>query len=238
MKLTKLAIATLLGGLSFMSQANELPNGPHVETSGVGIVDVQPDMATLTINVSASAKLSVDAKKEVDKRMAEYFAFLEKSGVEKKDISAANVTTSAEYDYSKAGSPTLTGYRANRQVVVTLRQLDKLNPLLDGALENQLNEIGSIQLGVADSAKYQAEARTKAIESATQQAKALAEGFGVKLGPVYRISYQVNSMENMPMPVMRAKGLMMDSSPQADATYAQEIIKFNDNVSVVFELQR
>jgi len=238
MNLTKLAIATLLSGMSFMSLANELPNAPHVETSGVGIVDVQPDMATLTINVSASAKKSVDAKKEVDKRMAEYFAFLDKSGIEKKDISAANVTTSAEYDYAKAGSPTLIGYRANRQVVVTLRQLDKLNPLLDGALESQLNEINSIQLGVSDTEKYQTEARTKAIENATQQAKALAEGFGAKLGSVYRISYQVNN--GTPMPVMyRAQGVMkMESNPQADATYAQETIKFNDNVNVVFELQR
>lgn len=238
MKLKALAIATLIGSLPFAAQASPLPNGPHIQTSGIGTVEVQPDMATLVINVSTSAKKSADAKKQADSRVAQYFSFLEKMGVDKKDINAANVTTSAEYDYSKAGSPTLTGYRANRTVTVKLRELDKLNPILDGALESQLNEIGNIEMGVANPESYKQQARAKAMEDAAQQAKALAEGFGVKLGPVYRISYQVAEPQTPPMPIYRAKGVMMDAGAAVDGTYHQETIKFNDNVSVVFEIQR
>lgn len=239
MKLKVLAAATLIGSLSFASQASPLPNAPHIQTSGSGVVEVEPDMATLVINVNTSAKKSVDAKKQADERVAEYFAFLERMGVEKKDINAANVSTSAEYNYSsKSGAPTLIGYRANRMVTVTLRELDKLNPILDGALEAQLNEISNIQLGVSDAETYKAQARAKAMENAAQQAQTLAEGFGVKLGPIYRISYQVSEPQNMPMPVYRAQGVMMDSSAKVGSTYHQETIKFNDSVSVVFEIQR
>ncbi len=38
----------------------------------------------------------------------------------------------------------LKGYRAVRTVEVTLRQLDKLNSLLDGTLKAGLNEIRSV----------------------------------------------------------------------------------------------
>ena len=228
-----------MSALPFTLQASALPNGPHIETSGTGVIEVQPDMATLVISVNTSAKKSADAKKQADERVAQYFSLLEKMGVDKKDINAANVVTRAEYDYSKSIGSKLTGYSANRIVTVKLRQLDKLNPILDGALEAQLNEISSIQLGVAEEDAYKEQAKKRAMENAFEQAKSLAEGFGAKLGPIYRISYQATEMPGRPMPVMmRAKGAMMESGYSADATYTQDTIKFEDNVSVVFEIQR
>ncbi|WP_163447101.1 SIMPL domain-containing protein, partial [Escherichia coli] len=76
-----------------------------------------------------------------------------------------------EYDYLKTGESVLKGYRAVRQVQVTLRQLDKLNELLDGALKSGLNEIRAVELGVAKPDVYREQARQKAIENATQQAE-------------------------------------------------------------------
>jgi uncharacterized protein YggE len=70
-----------------------------------------------------------------------------------------------------------------RTVEVTLRQLDKLNSLLDGALKAGLNEIRSVSLGVAQPEKYKDEARKAAIDDAIHQAQQLASGFNSKLGP-------------------------------------------------------
>ena len=93
--------------------------------------------------------------------MAQYFDFLQKNNIEKKDISAANLRTQPEYDYLKTGESVLKGYRAVRQVQVTLRQLDKLNELLDGALKSGLNEIRAVELGVAKPDVYREQARQK-----------------------------------------------------------------------------
>lgn len=43
--------------------------------------------------------------------MAQYFDFLQKNNIEKKDISAANLRTQPEYDYLKTGESVLKGYR-------------------------------------------------------------------------------------------------------------------------------
>lgn len=239
MKLKLLAAATMFSVLPFTLQASDVPNAPHVITSGVSSIDVQPDMAILTISVTASAKKASDAKDQVDQNMAKYFEFLTKNGIDRKDINAANIRTQAEYDYNKNGTSTLKGYRAERQVKVTLRQLDKLNSLLDGALKAGLNEISNIQLGVAKPETYQDIARKQAIEKATLQAKVLAEGFGAKLGPIYRIQYHVADEQSVP--VMRMKSMNSDfvaSSEAVSETYDQQMIKFTDNVDVVFELQR
>ncbi|WP_147199680.1 oxidative stress defense protein [Pantoea sp. MBD-2R] len=239
MKLTKSALAAIVGlsVLPAAAMADELPNGPHVVTSGQASVDATPDIATLAIEVSVSSKDASEAKKQADARVAQYFDFLQKNGIEKKDINAANLRTQPEYDYLKDGKSELKGYRAVRQVQVTLRQLDKLNELLDGALKSGLNEIRSVELGVANPDSYRDKARQAAIENATQQAGALAKGFNTQLGPVYSIRYHVANYQ--PMPVARMFKAA-DAAPMTSAaqTYEQQSIHFDDQVDVVFELKR
>ncbi|WP_302788944.1 SIMPL domain-containing protein, partial [Escherichia coli] len=70
-------------------------------------VDATPDIATLAIEVSVSSKDAAQAKKQVDERVAQYFDFLQKNNIEKKDISAANLRTQPEYDYLKTGESVL-----------------------------------------------------------------------------------------------------------------------------------
>ncbi|WON77928.1 oxidative stress defense protein [Serratia sp. UGAL515B_01] len=238
MKLNTLALVTMigLGSLPLTLQAAELPEGPHVVTSGTASVDAIPDMAQLAIEVSVSSKDAAQAKKQVDERIAQYANFLQKNGIEKKDINAANLRTQTEYDYLKTGESVLKGYRAVRQVEVTVRQLDKLNALLDEALKSGLNEIRAVELGVANPDVYRAQARQKAIENATQQAASLAKGFNAKLGSVYSVRYQVSNPQ--PMPVARMFKVA-SAAPEADAaqTYEQQSIHFDDQVDVVFELR-
>mgnify|MGYP003603440706 CR=1 FL=1 len=148
MKLKLMALAAAIGLSAVAVQANELPNGPHIVTSGTASVAAVPDIATLAIEVNVAAKDAASAKKQADDRVAQYLSFLEKNGIAKKDINSANLRTQPDYDYQN-GKSILKGYRAVRTVEVTLRQLDKLNGLLDGALKAGLNEVRSVSLGVA-----------------------------------------------------------------------------------------
>lgn len=122
-----------------------------------------------------------------------------------------------------------------RTVEVTLRQLDKLNGLLDGALKAGLNEIRSVSLGVAQPDAYKDKARKAAIDDAVHQAQELAAGFHSKLGPVYSVRYHVSNYQPSPMVRMMKAA---DAAPvSAGETYEQATIQFDDRVDVVFELQ-
>nr|WP_201279380.1 oxidative stress defense protein [Cedecea colo] len=231
-----MALAALVGLGSVPALADELPNGPHVVTSGTASVDAVPDIATLAIEVNVSAKDAASAKKQADDRVAQYLTFLQQSGVEKKDINAANLRTQPEYDYLKDGKTQLKGYRAVRQVEVTLRKLDKMNELLDGALKAGLNEIRSVSLGVAHPEAYKDKARKAAIDDAIHQAKLLAEGFESKLGPVYSVRYHVSNYQ--PAPMVRMMKADAAAPVSAQDTYDRQTIQFDDQVDVVFELER
>lgn len=234
MKLKVLALAATLGLTTMAAQASELPDGPHIVTSGTASVAAVPDIATLAIEVNVSAKDAASAKKQADDRVAQYLSFLEKSGIAKKDINSANLRTQPDYDYQN-GKSILKGYRAVRTVEVTLRQLDKLNGLLDGALKAGLNEIRSVPLGVAQPDAYKDKARKAAIDDAVHQAQELAAGFHSKLGPVYSVRYHVSNYQPSPMVRMMKAA---DAAPvSAQETYEQATIQFDDQVDVVFELQ-
>jgi len=60
----------------------------------------------------------------------------------------------------------LKGYRAVRHVQVTVRELDKLNALLDGAFKAGLDEIRAVEMGVGQPGTYRWQARQQAIQNA------------------------------------------------------------------------
>lgn len=234
MKLKTMVLAAVMGCSTMAVQASELPDGPHIVTTGAASVAAVPDMATLAIEVNVSAKDAASAKKQADARVAQYISFLEKNGIAKKDINAANLRTQPDYDYQN-GKSILKGYRAVRSVEVTLRQLDKLNGLLDGALKAGLNEIRSVSLGVAQPDAYKDKVRKAAIENAIHQAQELASGFNGKLGPVYSIRYHVSNYQ--PGPAVRMMKAADVASTAAQESYEQASIQFDDQVDVVFTLQ-
>ncbi|WP_010597140.1 oxidative stress defense protein [Rickettsiella massiliensis] len=244
MQLKTLIIAILMGAstISFVPQirAAQTPEGPHLVTSGTSCVEAMPDMATLSIQVTILAKEATAAKKQVDARIVHYFDFLRKNGIDKKEIDTANIEIHPEYDYPKNEEKVFKGYRASRQIRVTVHQLSKINELLDGALKVGLNEIRDIKLGVSDPSLYREQARKKAVENAMTQAESLTKEFKVRLGPVYSIRYHVNDDQRMPVRLMMAQSRSLGAgggNNEINETYGTQTIYFNDQVDVVFYLQ-
>ncbi|MBO8124973.1 SIMPL domain-containing protein, partial [Klebsiella pneumoniae] len=176
--------------------------------------------ATLSINVTVKEKDASAAKAQADKRVAQYFDFLKTQGIEKKDINAANISTSPDYVYDKEKEESvIRGYNASRSVTVKVHDLNKLNTLLDGALKSGLNDISAVEFGVNNPEKYREEVRQKAISDAISQAKSVAKGFGTELGAVYSIGYNAPQ----PVPVMARNKMMLaagaPAAVSADETY-------------------
>ena len=242
MKLKAIVLASVLAlGLPSAAFAASEPEGPHITTSGNATIKVTPDMATLNIQVTERTKDAAQAKKQVDERVAKYFAFLKENGVVKEDIDAANIRTQPNYDYDKKTErQIINGYTATRIVNVKIKKLDQLNTLLDGALAAGLNEINNVEFGVSSPEQYKIKAREVAIKNAIEQASAVAKGFGADLGAVYSVNYR--APEATPYPIAQVRMDVMALKAQSPAavqeTYQQQSIEFKDYVDVVFELKR
>ncbi|MCM1621451.1 SIMPL domain-containing protein (plasmid) [Escherichia coli] len=147
-------------------------------------------------------------------------------------MSSANLRTQPDYDYQD-GKSILKGYRAVRTVEVTLRQLDKLEFLADGALKAGLNEIRSVSLGVAQPDAYKDKARKAAIDNAIHQAQELANGFHRNWGRYIACATMFPTIS----PAQWADDESRCRPVSAQETYEQAAIQFDDQVDVVFQLE-
>lgn len=227
-------LAVVLGTSSFISAGAMAADVsfPHLETTGVGEVIAQPDMAVFSVEVTEIRPTAKEAKQAVDKAVTAFNERLKKAGVERSDIESANIRLNPQYHYPKDQKPELTGYRASRNVTVTVKKLENLNTYLDGALGDGINGINNIQLKVSNEAEFAEQARLAAIKDAQAKAKSLAAGFGEKIDGVWKINYQ----PSMVRPVMM-RAMAMDSGANTEASYQDSQITIRDRVEVVFRLE-
>lgn len=212
-------------------QAADLPDSPHLVISGSAEIQVKPDILNLVIAVSQQNDNAEKAKQLVDKRVADYFAFLATEAVPTSDIDAAHFILEPNYEYSEKKVPVLKGYTARREIKVTLRNPEKIGAILDGALAAGLNEIQSITPALSDISTVQDRVRQLAVKDAVRKAKALASGFTERLGPVWSINYL-----QRPHPYVGMMARSLSSNQQsADQTWGQTMT-VSDEVNVVFQL--
>ena len=83
----------------------------------------------------------------------------------------------AEQKYGDNGPEGIAGYRVANQVMVVIRDIDKVGEVLAAAIAAGANSIYGVQFSVADPASLEAEAREKALEDARQRAESLG-GYG------------------------------------------------------------
>ena len=108
---------------------------------------------------------------------------------------------------------------------------------MDLALTSGIDQIGHIELKVANEQQYQQQAQQLAIADSQQKAAALAKAYGATLGPILQIEYQGSAVRypqpNFGMKAMSRGATMEQASP---GRYLHDKIQFNDHINVIFEL--
>ncbi|WP_434340094.1 SIMPL domain-containing protein [Motilimonas cestriensis] len=214
--------------------AGQLPDGPHVITTGFAEVKASPDMAIIEVSAEVIHSDGLQAKQELDKRVEQFIGLAAKQlGLGEQQIVAQTLYTHPEYQYPEQGKgkPVLVGYKASRNLTVSLTELDKLSQLLDLILSQELQQVNNIRFVMQDNTALAMQARQLAIESAKEKAAMLAKSFDATLGPIYQINYQQRNN----VPVVRAKSAMlMESAPSGG--YLHDELTVRDEIQVVFTL--
>ena len=110
---------------------------------------------------------------------------------------------------------------------VTLRDLIKLDTLIDRAIQTGANRQFAVTLQSSREKELREQALSMAIEDAKSQAARLAAGFGVKLGPVRSIRPGLDSAN-----ALRAGATIS----YGHGTFAPGTIRFEEGVSITFLL--
>lgn len=163
------------------------PDRAHVVVTGSGEVEATPDIARIQLQIHETRDSAAAAKHEVDRRVEAVLNATRFEGVSSADIRASQIRVFPDYEWRDA-KRILKGQRVERQIDITLRDLSRYGALIDKLVEAGVNQLGQVQFDIARRDQLAAEATQKAIADAKAQATLLAEGFGSRLGGIYRIS--------------------------------------------------
>lgn len=165
-----------------------------ITVSATGTAEAEPDQARITSGVSTEAPTAREALTGNTEAMNKVISELKAKGIDAKDIQTASFNVEPVMDYSKDGqSPKLRGYRVSNQVVVLVRDLDKLGSVLDDLVTAGANQVQGLAFEVSKAETLKDEARKNAIANALRRAKLLASAAGAEVGEVLQISEETTS---------------------------------------------
>src|SRR5258708_27295764 len=194
-------LATVGWGLAFVGRAAEgkvtiVPDTSRsIHVTGRATVSAKPDTATVELGVFADDASPKKAKAVVDQAIGRIVSLA-------RDLAIAdtNIRTGAikmERGYTDERESKLLGYQATRTVTVVLREIEKLDSLLGGAVAAGANRNFDVQL----SSSKPEELWQKALEAAVDALRAQAESIVERLGAPLRLVRTI-SLETAPAPVL------------------------------------
>jgi hypothetical protein len=200
-----------------VAQSDEMNH--TISVSGIGTVEVNPDIAYLNAGVTVENKDPAQANAIVEA--------LKKAGVKKEEIKTTGLSLYPVYSWDPdTGKQTLEGYRASESFSIKA-ELSNAGKLLTIASKNGATDIQGIVFDVSN----KDELKLKAIEDAMKDARAKADA--ALIGTSYKVTgIKTISVESAPVyPVYRD---MLVKGAEANVPVEGGTIGVDANVSVVF----
>ncbi|GIT86973.1 SIMPL domain-containing protein [Roseobacter sp. OBYS 0001] len=202
-----------------------------ITTTGQGVVEAVPDMATINLGVTNEARLAGDALRLTSDAVAGVLAQLNEAGIAPRDMQTQGVSLQPVWNRRNPENetPRITGFVARNTLTIRVRDLDTLGGILDRVVQDGANTFNGLQFSIQDPEPAIAAARQDAVKDAIAKAEQLAEAAGVALGPVQSISESGGGGR----PVMME---MASARMASDVPVAAGEVSLTARVSMVFEI--
>ena len=138
---------------------------PHAgTTAGKGAVSIEPEVATATIGVEILRPTVKEATSAAQVVMEDVWAALVAQNIDESDIRISHLNIFAE----RLGpdgrlNENQTRYHASNTLLITIRDLDSIDAVLDAAIAAGANNIYSVDFSLSDPAAVESEARAGAV---------------------------------------------------------------------------
>jgi uncharacterized protein YggE len=183
MKLWKIALVLcVLAGLA--AAEDRLP-ARFVRVTGTSDVMVVPDRAVIEVGVEKQDPRASVAKHAEDAAARGILAALRANGIEDKDVQTTYLSLRPSYTTHKGVRTNF--FIATQTMTVMVRDIARLDTLLETLVKAGGNQIGSITYQTSDLRKYRDQARDLAVKAARDKAGALAKALGQEIGKAQSI---------------------------------------------------
>lgn len=156
-----------------------------------GSFEADPDLATLTFDVTSQDKNMKRAYEMAAQSMQRIVDLAQKSGIKKEDVSTGvlRVMPSYEGDRNKAKSYSVRGF-----LTIKVRDFSQLGPLVDAAVQEGIVDFRSLSYSLQDEEAAKQKAVGAAMKNAMGRAAAALAQTGQKVGAIRYASVDVRQI--------------------------------------------
>ncbi len=175
--------------LSFTSSAQTVSVQPSVSVIGEADMNVAPNQIGFTFEVVTTDPTIAAAKRANDAASAKTLSVAKSFNIPDDDLQTDRLTISPRYAGEKdpRGKGTVIGYEVTKRIIVTFKQLDRIDEFLGKVIDAGVNRIVNISIDNSDLDKFQQQVRLMAVDNARAKADAYAKRLGQKVGRAYVI---------------------------------------------------
>lgn len=209
---------------------------PIITVNGEGIVEAQPDRATISVGVVTREKNPSAVQAANAKAATSVINSIIALGIERKNISTGNYNFAPVYRYTDNSKKILEGYEATNSVTIIVDDLNLVGKIIDTALNHGANRVDSLNFGLRNKSSYQDEALRLAVLDAKRKAEIAAAALGKNILSVRSVSINSNSVsapKNYKMARSVAEDNVAFETPIESGT-----LTCSATVNVVFEISR
>lgn len=206
------------------------PNPKTVKITGTAEVKITPNQAVIQLGVERQSANAKSAQASVAATSRKILAALKKLGIEDKDIQTEYLYLQPMIDYRKGVR--ITNFTAEQSLSVKVRDLSRLDDVIEAVIAEGANGIGGIEYQSSDVQKYKDQARNEAAIDARQKAEALGKALGNQIGKTYSIE-EIQQNENYFLAGLEANEEKRSRAPST----APGELTVKASVVVAFDLQ-
>ena len=211
---------------------------PIISVSGEGMVEAQPDRATISVGVVTREKNPSAVQAANAKAASSVINSIVALGIERKNISTGNYSFNPIYRHTDNGKRILEGYEASNSVTIIVDDLNLVGKIIDAALNHGANQVNSLNFGLRNKTAYQDEALRIAVLDAKRKAEIVARALGKSIVSVRTVSINSSSISAPRNYKMARSMAVAEDAVEYETPIESGTLQCAANVHVEFEISR
>jgi hypothetical protein len=168
------------------AQTSALTTGATITVTGSGSIEGTPDSVSFTIGIHTTGPTATGTLDTNNAQVQSLETTLEHHGIAAKEMQTSSL---AVYDNTNS-SGLITGFSVDDDLNVTMTDVTAAGDAIDAAAQavgNGINLYG-ISFSISNESRLLAKARASAMLNARTEAEQVAQGAGLTLGPVVKVT--------------------------------------------------
>ncbi len=200
MKRWAISIVILLCS-AFSSSAQEIDKLPVITVSGTAEVQIAPDEAVFSIDVTKTNKDLQAAKRLNDESVGKILELARRFSISPQNVQTAQIAVDMKYesirdaktrvfsdDGDEIGKRVFRGYEVSKSVTVRLTDLSRFEGFFAEVLQTGVSAVNSVKFETSKLRENKDKAREMAMKAAKEKATAMAAAVGQTIGRAIKIT--------------------------------------------------